>query len=398
MAKKPKKETILAHYAEDRSSYHGAVVPPIFQNSLFTFEDWEAIDAAFENRKESYIYSRGKNPTVQLVEAKLAHIAGGEKAQLFPSGMAAITAACLHFLNAGDHIIAIKNLYGPANNLLQKYLSEKMGISTTYVSGEQLEDFEQARQENTALIYLESPSSAVFSLQDIGAVAAFAKAHSIKTIIDNTWATPLFQNPLAMGIDLEVHSTSKYLGGHSDLIGGVVIGNTVDIDAIFHNEYELLGAKTAPMEAWLLLRSLRSLSVRVEKHQASALVIAHYLEQHPKIQSVRYPGLESHPQYALGQQQMTGYTGLLSFQLHTDELSKIKAFVNNLTIFQIGVSWGGHESLVYVPAISYLKELTPEQFKRMGISLGDIRISVGLEHVRRRSVRRSRAGTCVLLI
>lgn len=381
MNKKSKLETRLMHYAEERGAYHGAIVPPIFQNSLFAFKDWEAIDEAFEDRENHFIYSRGKNPTIQMVEEKIAMMAGGERAQLFPSGMAAITASCLHFLNPNDHVIAIKNLYGPASNLLKNYLAKKMNIETTFVSGERIEDFEAAIQENTNLIYLESPSTAVFSLQDIEAVAKLAKSKGIKTMIDNTWATPIFQKPLEMGIDLELHSFSKYLGGHSDLIGGVIIGNQVDVDDIFHHEYELLGAKTAPMEAWLLLRSLRTLSMRIEKHQANGMAVAKFLEKHPKIGSVQYPGLKSFPQYELGQKQMKGYTGLMSFKLETDDIDEIKSFVNGLKIFQIGVSWGGHESLVYAPAISYLKELDEKQFRNMGISLGDIRISVGLEHV-----------------
>ncbi|MDY8137754.1 PLP-dependent aspartate aminotransferase family protein [Aquimarina sp. 2201CG5-10] len=381
MKKDSKLETILTHYGESRGNYHGAVVPPIFQNSLFTFDDWESIDTAFDDRKNNFIYSRGKNPTVSIVEEKIAKMAGGEKAQLFPSGMAAITAACLHFLEPNDHVIAIKNLYGPASTLLKSYLAKKMNIETSYVSGECVTEFENAIQENTKLIYLESPSSVVFSLQDIEAVAQLAQSKGIKTIIDNTWATPIFQKPLAMGIDLEVHSCSKYLGGHSDLIGGVVIGKEEDIDSIFLHEYELLGSKTAPMEAWLLIRSLRTLSMRLQQHQTSALKVAEFLENHSKIKQVTYPGLPSFPQYELGKKQMTGYGSLMAFQLKTNDLTKIKAFFNSFSVFQKGVSWGGHESLVYVPAISYLKELDEEQFKGMGISVGDIRIFIGLEHV-----------------
>ncbi|WP_299442011.1 PLP-dependent aspartate aminotransferase family protein [uncultured Aquimarina sp.] len=380
MRDKQKLETILAHHGEERGAYHGAVVPPIFQNSLFTFENWESIDAAFDDRMENYIYSRGKNPTVNVVEKKIAKMAGGEKAQLFPSGMAAISASCLHFLEPNDHVIAIKNLYGPASKFLKKYLSKKMNVETTFVSGERIEDFENAIQDNTKLIYLESPSSVVFSLQDINAVAQLAKKRGIKTIIDNTWATPIFQKPLEMGIDLEIHSCSKYFGGHSDLIGGVVIGKEKDLNEIFLNEYEMMGFKTAPMEAWLLMRSLRTLPMRLERHESNALAVANFLETHPKIANVTYPGLPSFPQYELGQKQMSGYGGLLAFQLKTTELAKIKLFFNSLEVFQKGVGWGGHESLVYVPAISYLKELDEEQFTGLGISTSNIRISVGLEH------------------
>ncbi|MEK6478991.1 aminotransferase class I/II-fold pyridoxal phosphate-dependent enzyme [Catalinimonas sp. 4WD22] len=380
MEEKLSLETLLMHYGEERSKYEGAVVPPIFQNSLFTFESWEAIDQAYEDRTSHFIYSRGKNPTTLIAERKLALLAGAEKTQLFPSGMGAISAAILHCINAGDHVIAIKNIYGPANNLLTNYLTKKMGIEVTFVAGDKVEDFEHAIRDKTRLIYLESPSSAVFSLQDLKAVADLARSRNIRTIIDNTWATPIFQPALAMGIDMEVHSCSKYIGGHSDVVAGVIMGKAEDIDSIATREYEWLGAKMAPFEAWLILRSLRTLPMRLRLHQENGLQVAAFLDKHPKIRLVRYPGLESFPQYDLGKKQMKGYTGLMSFQLATEDLDSIKAFVNSLKLFKIGVSWGGHESLIYAPAISYLKELSPEQFGAMGISLGDMRISVGLEN------------------
>jgi cystathionine beta-lyase len=379
MKKKLQPETLLAHYAEERLAHQGAVVPPLYQNSLFVFEDWDAIDRAFDDRYEHAIYSRGTNPTVRLVERKLAVLAGGEAARLFASGMAAVTAAVLHHADAGDHVIAVKNVYGPTNNLLNRYLKRKMRLETTFVSGESIEEFAAAIRPNTKLIYLESPSSAVFSLQDIPAVVGLARSRGIATAIDNSWATPVFQKPLELGVDLEIHSASKYLGGHSDLIAGALIGDEKTIRAIAVNEAELLGGKMAPFEAWLMLRSLRTLPIRMRQHQESALAVARFLEDHPAVKQVRYPGLESHPQHALARKQMSGFSGLLSFELAWDEVEKIKAFVNALEIFQIGVSWGGHESLVYAPAISYLKELPPEQFAALGISVGDIRISVGLE-------------------
>jgi len=378
--KPPKKtETMLAHWAEDRAGHHGAVVPPIYQNTLFVFEDWAAIDKAFDDRYESAIYTRGTNPTVRMVEKKLAALAGGEAARLFASGMAAISAAIFHCVDPGDHVIAVKNVYGPTNNLLNRYLKRKMGIETTFVPGNSLSDFEQAIRPNTKLIYLESPSSAVFSLQDVVAVAELAREKGILTIMDNSWATPVFQKPLEMGVDLEVHSVTKYLGGHSDVVAGVVIGSMARVREIAVTEGELLGGKMAPFEAWLLLRSLRTLPLRMKQHQHNAGVVAAFLEAHPAVKQVRYPGLESHPQRALADKQMSGCSGLLSFELATRDLSKIQAFVNALEIFELGVSWGGHESLVYAPAISYLKELPPEQFEALGIALGDIRISVGLE-------------------
>ncbi|CAL2095196.1 L-alanine/L-glutamate racemase [Tenacibaculum sp. 190524A02b] len=376
--KKSNIETILSHDGKKAHS-KGAVVPPIYQNSLFTMKDWDDVDRTFDDRVNNYIYTRGNNPSVRIVEDKLAAICGGEKAKLFSSGMGAISATILSCIKKGSHVITIKNIYGPTNTFLQRYLKEKFEIEVTYISGTEISEFENAIQDNTSLIYLESPSSVILSLQDIEAVAKIAKPKGIKTIIDNTWASPIYQKPLAMGVDFEIHSCSKYIGGHSDVVAGVVIGSEKNINNLFVHEFELFGAKIAPFEAWLLLRSLRTLKIRMDQHQKSTLKVAQFLEKHPKVRKVNYPGLESFPQYELGQKQMSGYSGLLSFQLNTDDLDKIKAFFNGLSLFQIGVSWGGHESLIYAPAISYLKELTEEQFKGLGINLGDMRISIGLE-------------------
>ncbi len=373
-------ETLLSHYAENRDEYFGAVVPPIFQNSLFTFKTWDDISSAFDDPVNNCIYTRGRNPSVAMLEEKIAKIAGGEKAKMFSSGMGAISAAIMHYVKSGDHIITLKNIYGPASNFINKYLRAKMNIDVTFLSGTDAEEFRTSIRPNTKLIYLESPATAVFSLQDIRAVTKIAKENNINTIIDNTWATPIFQKTLEMGIDLEVHSCSKYIGGHSDVVAGVVIGKTKDISEIFLNEHALFGAKLAPYEAWLLMRSLRTLPIRMLRHQENSLFVAEYLEKHPKIKTIYYPGLKSFPQYELAKKQMTGFTGLMSFIIDCEELDKIKAFVNNLKLYKIGVSWGGHESLIFAPAIGYLKELPPEQFKAMGISLGTIRISVGLEN------------------
>lgn len=374
-------ETILAHYGEERDKHNGAIVPPIYQNTLFAFESWDHIDNAFSDPINNNIYTRGNNPSVSIVEKKLAKIAGGEKARLFSSGMAAISSAIMSCVKANCHVITLKNIYGPAMNFLDNYLRAKFNVDVTFVSGESVEEIENAIRDNTTLIYLESPSSAIFSMQNLKAIAELAKKHSVKTIVDNTWATPIFQRPLELGIDLEVHSCSKYLGGHSDIIAGVIIGSAKDIDSIYQNEFLLFGAKMAPFEAWLLMRSLRTLPMRMERHQNNALKVAYFLENHPKIKSVNYPGLKSHPQFELGKEQMKGYSGLMSFVIDSEELADIKNFVNSLEHFSIGVSWGGHESLIHAPAISYLKEMTPEQFKSTGLSLGVMRVSIGLEHI-----------------
>lgn len=371
-------QTQLIHYKEGGN---GPVVPPIYQSSLFTFENWDSIDKAFDDPFNNSIYTRGNNPSVSLVEEKIAILCGGQRAKLFSSGMGAISSAILHFVKTGDHIISIKNVYGPANNFMNVYLKEKCNIQTTFIDGKDVNDFENSIRDNTELIYLESPSSAVFGLQDIKKVVALAKKNNIKTIIDNTWATPIFQRPLDMGIDLEIHSCSKYLGGHSDVVAGVVVGKEADIRSIFDREHAFLGAKLSPFEAWLILRSLRTLKIRMLQHQENAIAVANFLDKHPKIKKVLYPGIYSFDQYQLAKEQMSGFSGLMGFIIDSNDIDEIKNFFNSLKCFRIGVSWGGHESLIYAPAISYLKEMPKEQFDNMGISLGVMRISVGLEDV-----------------
>ncbi len=377
--KKSHSSTRMIHGAFDSENVHGAVTYPVFQNSTFAFPSWEAIDKAFVERERSYIYTRGNNPSCALVEKKIASLAGGHCAKIFASGMAAMSSTIMHCVNFGAHVVAVSNVYGPTNTFISNYLKKKLNLETTFVQGCEIADFEKAIQPNTKLFILESPSSVVFSLQDLRAVAQLARAHGIKTLCDNSWATPLFQKPLELGIDFEVHAVSKYLAGHSDVVAGVVIGSEEDLHSMALEERELLGACLSPHDAALIDRSLKTLHLRMMRHQDSALQIARYLEQCPKVARVRHPLLESHPQHELAKRQMSGSAGLFSFALKSTDLSKIKAFVNALRYFRIAVSWGGTESLVYAPAISYSKELSPAQFEAMGISLGDIRISVGLE-------------------
>lgn len=367
-----KPSTIIAHLGEKRSEFKGAVVPPIFQNSLFTFESADAIEDAFTNFTESCIYTRGNNPTVMILEEKLAALEKGEKAKFFTSGMAAISAAILHFVNANDHVICVDSVYGPASNFLSEYLGKKFNVSVTYVSGS-IESIKEARQENTSLIYLESPSSGIFACQDLELVADYAKKHSIGTIIDNTWATPIFQNPLLYGIDIVVHSASKYISGHSDVVAGVAVASKEIIEAIFMNEHNFIGGKIAPFEAWLILRGLRTLPIRMKKHMESTQEVINFLRSHPKVVDIVYPD-----QDPIAIKQMSGFTGLFSVVLDTDEKGA-RNFIDALEYFSIGVSWGGYESLAYAPIISLSKEMSKEKLEASGIHPGLIRLSIGLE-------------------
>ncbi|NNE69599.1 MAG: aminotransferase class I/II-fold pyridoxal phosphate-dependent enzyme, partial [Rhodothermales bacterium] len=368
-------DTLLNH---DPPHPYGAAAPPLHQTSTFGFESWDAIDAAFDDRTGTPIYSRLMNPTVQLAEQKLAALGRAEAARMFSSGMGAISAAILHCVNAGDHIITIKNVYGPAANFMASYLPAKTGVTTTFVDGE-VADFENAWTERTKLVYLESPSSAVFRLQDIRALAELAHARGARVVVDNTWATPVFQKTIELGADLEVHSASKYLCGHSDVVAGAILGSRADLDRLSVAEGELLGAKMAPFEAWLMLRSFRTLTARLDRHQENTRQVVDFLEGHPMVAEIRYPGLSTFPQAELARKQMSGFTGLLGFRLATESLPAVKRFFDALKLFARAVSWGGHDSLVYAPAISYAKEHPPERFAAMGISVGDMRISVGLE-------------------
>lgn len=368
-------EHVCTHLGDEYERFHGAVVPPIYQNSLFVFESFERLTEAMKDEQSSYLYWRGTNPTVEIVEKKIAALEKGEKCKLFSSGMAAISSAILTFLQAGDHVLSVSNIYGPTTKFFS-YI-EKFGVSHTNTPSTDLDVIESLIQPNTKVMYLESPTTMTFKLLDLKAVSSLAKKYGIKTIIDNTWATPVFQNPITFGIDIVVHSVSKYLGGHSDLVGGALITSKEIMDHLFYHEFQLLGGVMPPYEAWLVMRGLRTLPLRMKAHQESGLKIATFLENHPSVKKVNYPGLKSHPDYELGKQQLKGCSGLMSFELTNNSFDSVRNVINSLKQFQIGVSWGGFESLVISPNYGY----NTEQLINSGMDPGLIRISVGLENV-----------------
>lgn len=374
-------ETIITHYAEEREKYQGAVVPPIYQNSLFTFKDYDEIEDVFSGKCQKHLYSLMSNPTVEILEKKIAAMANAEAAVVMGSGMAAISNAIMSFVKKDSHVITIKNLYNPTNKFFSNYLKEKMGVEVDFIEGTSIKEFEEHLKDNTCLIYLESPSTAVFKLQDIEEVVKLAKPRNIKVVIDNTWATPLYQRCIEMGVDLEIHALSKYINGHSDVIGGVIIGKSEYINNIRENELPLYGGKLGPFESWLVLRGLRTLPARLRIHQENTKQIVEFLDSHPKVKFVNHPISKYFPQKELAMKQMKGYTGLLSFEIDTD-LEGVKRFLNNLKYFKIGVSWGGYESLAFVPNIAITNELSEEQIRDLNISVGIIRINVGLENIK----------------
>lgn len=359
------KEDICAHLGDDYNRFLGAIVPPVFQTSLFTRK----------TASYGYTYTRVSNPTTEIVEKKIAALEEGEDAKCFSSGMAAITSALMHLLDRDSHVICPRAVYVPVRVFLETYM-KKFGVQVSFVSGESVDEMESAIRPNTKVIYLESPLSNVFSLQDLEQIGSLAKAYGIATIIDNTWATPLYQNPLRFGIDYVVHSASKYLGGHSDVIGGVLVGTKESLTRIMHDERGLFGAVMDPHQSWLLLRGLRTLPVRMKQHQENGMKIAEFLENHPRVARVFYPGLKSHPQHDLARKQMQGFSGLMSF-IPRGTAEQVRGFIKGLRVFEEGPSWGGFESLINSPGVG----LNDETSKQMGIPIGLVRISVGLERV-----------------
>lgn len=378
MDKKNIFQTICVHEGEDYERYYGGVTPPIFENSLFSFPTYEDIDDAFAGKSNRYIYTRGVNPTVEILEKKITALEGTEATKIFASGMGAISSAIMVALKDGDHVVAVKNLYSPAHQFLNDYLAKKFNIAITYVDGRDTEEILHALKPNTSIIYLESPTTFTFHLQDLRAVAKIAKERGIVTIIDNSYSTPYYQRPFEMGIDLVCHSATKYLNGHSDVVAGVVSGRKDLIDRIQQNEQALFGGIIGPFEAWLIIRGLRTLGIRMERHTATTLKIANFLEQHPNVTKVNYPGLASFAQKELADQQMSGWGGLLSFEVDGDQ-DGIRRLINRLEYFSIGVSWGGYESLIFHAYVSLKHKFTLEEMAQWELSPNLIRIFIGLE-------------------
>lgn len=365
---------ITSHYGEEFEHYYNAVVPPIFMNSLNVFETVDDYYDSDKTDKHVYCYGRVQNPTVRILEDKAAALEQGTGALAFASGMAAATTAVLTVCKAKSHVVCIRSAYGPLKTFLNEYCREHQDMSVTYVKGDDTEEFEHAVTDQTDLIILESPSSVVLSLQDIHAVSEIAKKHHAYVYIDNSFCTPIYQKPLLLGADIVMHTASKYMGGHSDIIGGVLAVKDEELMARLRQQRELFGGIIGPMEAWLIIRGLRTMEVRVERHQATAMEIAEFLESHPKVRKVYYPGLLSHPQHELMKRQQGGNTGLLSFEIK-GSVEQVKEVAQRLKIFKIGVSWGGFESLVCMPHARQ----DAESCRFLGADQNVLRIHCGLE-------------------
>jgi cystathionine beta-lyase len=337
---------ILNHLGEDRENYFNAVSPPMMLSSNFAFRNVSQMRSELEHELETPFYTRGYNPTVAILRKKIAALEGAEDTLVFSSGSAAVAAAVMSCVKAGDHVVCADKPYSWTRTLLGNYLA-KYGAEVTYVVGSGAAAFEAAIRPNTKLIYLESPNSLTFELQDIAAVAAIAKKHAITLAIDNSYNSPLNQSPIALGADLVIHSATKYLNGHSDVVAGVVAGSRARIAKMMAEEYMTLGAVVGAHDAWLMIRGMRTLELRVNRSAASALQLAEFLQTHPKVEKVYYPYLKSNADFELAKMQMKQGGGLLSVLLKADDVQQVERFCDSLQRFLLATSWGGHESLCF---------------------------------------------------
>jgi cystathionine beta-lyase/cystathionine gamma-synthase len=365
---------ILNELGEDREDYFNAISPPIIQTSNFAFKTVDDLRHALHNEFGADLYSRGNNPTINILRKKLAALDGAEDALVFGSGIAAIAVPILALVKQGDHIISVDNPYSWTIKLFNNLLT-KFGIETTFVNGADPKNFEAAIRPNTRLIYLESPNTFSYELQDLSAIAAIAKQKGIITIIDNSYCSPLYQQPIKLGIDLVAQSATKYIGGHSDVVAGVLTGSRALLKQIFDNEYLNIGPSMSPQSAWLLIRGLRTLPLRLQRSFESTKIITAWLAQQPQVDKVIWPFSPVFKQTELAHKQMQGCGGLFSFTLKAPSVKKIEAFCNKLQHILMAVSWGGHESLI-IPAIATIKK---EDYDPRNERHNLIRMYVGLE-------------------
>ncbi|MEF9992064.1 MAG: aminotransferase class I/II-fold pyridoxal phosphate-dependent enzyme [Romboutsia sp.] len=364
---------ICIYHGEDNKKYFGAVAPPIVQTSLFAFENWESFLEGITDERNHYVYTRGVNPTTEILENKLKELERGEKCKCFASGMAAISSTLFTLLESGDHVLFVNNVYGPA--LSYTTVLEKFNVSHNNIYVEEASEIKEHIKENTKLIYVESPSTMNMQILDLEAVASIAKENDILTAIDNTWSTPLNQKPLTMGIDIVLHSCTKYIGGHSDTVAGAVIGSHKIVDKIFEIGHQFGGGALSPFDAWLVIRGLRTLPQRMDYQMRSVERFIEELKKEDKVKKINHPLCLEGRQRELFEKQMTGYSSLFSVEVDFKTYDEVRKFMNALEKFKIGVSWGGFESLIITPNYGN----NHDGLSKTNINKNLIRIYVGLE-------------------
>lgn len=372
-----RKSTKAIHAGTPQRSHYGEVSVPIFQTSTFSFSNAEEGAARFSGESSGYVYTRLGNPTVNALEENVTALESGWKGMATATGMAAVTTMFLSLLEQGSHVVSTDSVYGPTRVVLET-IFKKLGIESTFVDTSDLSQIEDAVRPSTRIIYLETPANPTMKLSDIAAAAAIAHRHGAVLVVDNTFASPFLQRPLELGADIVVHSLTKYINGHSDVVGGMIIaGNQVIFEKI-RPVLNLFGGTMDPHQAWLILRGVRTLPLRVERSQENALKLAHFLKEHPMVTWVSYPGLPDHPQYELARKQMDGFGGMIAFGVQRG-LDGGRILMNSVRLFTLAVSLGGVESLIEHPA-SMTNASVPEH-KRTEAGILDelVRISVGCE-------------------
>jgi cystathionine beta-lyase/cystathionine gamma-synthase len=361
--------TICIHAGQTPDPGTGAIITPIFQTSTYVQEEL--------GKHKGYEYARTQNPTRAALEANIAAIEGGKAAFAFASGMAAIDAITT-LLQAGDHMVVTDNTYGGTFRLFDKVLT-RYGLEFSYVDTSQPDLVERALRPNTKMLFVETPTNPVLRLTDIAKTAAIARAHGARLVVDNTFASPVVQQPIALGADIVTHSTTKYLNGHSDSIGGVVIATRDDDIERLRFIQNAAGAILSPFDSWLVLRGTKTLTLRMAQHNANGLALAEYLATHPKVVQVIYPGLPSHPQHDLAKRQMRGFGGMVSFDVGTFEAAR--RVCNRVRLMSLAESLGGVETLISHPATMTHASVPPERRKEIGLTDSLVRISAGVEDV-----------------
>jgi methionine-gamma-lyase len=367
--------TLAIHAGEEKFGRSAPVGTPIARTSNFTFANSEEIKRWAEGKSSAYIYTRYGNPTLAVAEAKIAALEGAEAAVVTASGMAAISSSLLSQLRAGDEVIAIRQLYGGTYRLMRD-IFPRFGIVVRHVETD-LAGVERLVTPRTKALYVESPTNPTARLVDLKKAAEFAREWGLVAMIDNTFASPALQKPLELGFHLSIHSATKYLAGHSDVIAGAVAGNKVLVNAV-RELVIYLGGSMDPEAAFLLSRGMKTLGVRVERQCKSAMAVAKFLSQHPKVSRVHYPGLASHPDHALARRQMKGFGGMLAFDLKGG-LPAARRFCDRVRIFLLAASLGGVESLVVLPIYSSHYRMSAAELRGAGVEPGTVRVSVGLE-------------------
>ncbi|UBM42078.1 methionine gamma-lyase [Hafnia paralvei] len=370
--------TKIIHAGQHPDATTGALATPIFQTSTFVFENAKQGAARFALEESGYIYTRLGNPTQTALEEKIAILEGGEAALATASGMAAISSTLLTLCGQGDHIIASEAIYGCTHALLSHSMP-KFGIDVTFVNATNIENIKHAIRPNTKVIYIETPANPTLSIIDIDACAQLAHTNDALLVVDNTFMSPYCQNPLKFGADIVVHSVTKYINGHGDVIGGVIVGSQEFINqARFVGVKDITGGCISPFNAWLTLRGLKTLAVRMERHCQNAMQVAKFLSSHPAVTKVYYPGLPEHPNYELGKKQMSNFGAVISFEIKGG-VEAGQTVMDSVELCLLAVSLGDTETLIQHPASMTHSPMLPEERMKAGITDGLIRISVGLE-------------------